>query len=111
MIEISSDQEELLKRQDTRLVTQFEATRSEKDAKKYWDKFYMRNTTNFFKDRHWTEREFPELNPESWPEARFSWRSLLMCDLKCLMIFLIKIGLIFLYCVTKNILFIYLVFT
>ncbi|KCV72358.1 hypothetical protein H696_01751 [Fonticula alba] len=26
-----------------------------------WDKFYMRNQTNFFRDRHWTRREFHEL--------------------------------------------------
>lgn len=33
----------------------------EKEASKYWDKFYKRNTTNFFKDRHWIDREFEEL--------------------------------------------------
>jgi len=71
MNELSVEQAELLKRQDSRRVTQFEAGRLEKDAKKHWDKFYMRNTTNFFKDRHWTEREFPELNPENWPEDPF----------------------------------------
>ncbi|KAJ3101668.1 GTPase-activating protein S13 [Phlyctochytrium planicorne] len=32
-----------------------------KEAPKHWDNFYKRNTTNFFKDRHWTTREFPEL--------------------------------------------------
>jgi hypothetical protein len=35
----------------------------EKDAQRNWDVFYMRNTTNFFKDRHWIHREFPELAP------------------------------------------------
>ena len=33
-----------------------------KESGKSWDKFYLRNTTKFFKDRHWTTREFPELN-------------------------------------------------
>ncbi|XP_061674986.1 tRNA N(3)-methylcytidine methyltransferase METTL6 isoform X2 [Syngnathoides biaculeatus] len=33
----------------------------ERDAQRNWDLFYKRNTTNFFKDRHWTSREFEEL--------------------------------------------------
>ncbi|KAI8923622.1 S-adenosyl-L-methionine-dependent methyltransferase [Entophlyctis helioformis] len=31
------------------------------EAAKNWDLFYKNNATNFFKDRHWTEREFQEL--------------------------------------------------
>ena len=27
-----------------------------------WDKFYLQNKTNFFKDRHYLAREFPELS-------------------------------------------------
>lgn len=27
-----------------------------------WDKFYQQNKTNFFKDRHYLDREFPELS-------------------------------------------------
>ncbi|KAF8788503.1 tRNA N(3)-methylcytidine methyltransferase like protein [Argiope bruennichi] len=40
----------------TNLYPQIEA-----EAKKNWDLFYKRNKTNFFKDRHWTKREFEEL--------------------------------------------------
>ena len=31
------------------------------EAGKSWNLFYKRNSTNFFKDRHWVEREFPIL--------------------------------------------------
>lgn len=47
--------------QNSRLVSEIRAGQLEKDAKKYWDLFYKRNDTRFFKDRHWTTREFVEL--------------------------------------------------
>ncbi|XP_015439539.1 PREDICTED: methyltransferase-like protein 6 [Dufourea novaeangliae] len=50
-----------MKTQNSRLVTEFRANQLEQDAKKHWDLFYKRNDTRFFKDRHWTTREFSEL--------------------------------------------------
>ncbi|XP_012054286.1 PREDICTED: methyltransferase-like protein 6 [Atta cephalotes] len=50
-----------MRAQDSRLVTEFHANQLERDAKKHWDLFYKRNDTRFFKDRHWTTREFDEL--------------------------------------------------
>ena len=39
----------------------------------YWNDFYRHNTSNFFKDRHWTDREFEELKPvESFAYSMFS---------------------------------------
>ncbi|XP_048366617.1 tRNA N(3)-methylcytidine methyltransferase METTL6 [Sphaerodactylus townsendi] len=43
------------------LVSDFKQLKLEKEAQKNWDLFYKRNSTNFFKDRHWTSREFEEL--------------------------------------------------
>ncbi len=37
------------------------AVKYEQEGARYWDLFYKRNTTNFFKDRHWLAREFPAL--------------------------------------------------
>lgn len=48
-------------RNDRVLVSDFKQQKLESDAQKNWDLFYKRNTTNFFKDRHWTTREFDEL--------------------------------------------------
>lgn len=39
----------------------FQQQKLEKEAQRNWDLFYKRNTVNFFKDRHWIHREFPEL--------------------------------------------------
>lgn len=47
--------------QNTRMVSEFQANKLEREAKKHWDLFYKRNTNRFFKDRHWTTREFDEL--------------------------------------------------
>ena len=46
---------------DIQLVTEFKQNKLEKEAQKNWDLFYKRNTTKFFKDRHWTTREFEDL--------------------------------------------------
>ncbi|XP_053120989.1 tRNA N(3)-methylcytidine methyltransferase METTL6 [Hemicordylus capensis] len=46
---------------DQVLVSDFKRLKLEKEAQKNWDLFYKRNSTNFFKDRHWTTREFGEL--------------------------------------------------
>lgn len=62
------------------LVSDFKQIKLEKEAQKNWDLFYKRNSTNFFKDRHWTSREFEELqarrevsrwgvNPGRWTEV------------------------------------------
>lgn len=46
---------------DKILVSDFKQMKLEKEAQKNWDLFYKRNATHFFKDRHWTTREFEEL--------------------------------------------------
>ncbi|XP_068223050.1 tRNA N(3)-methylcytidine methyltransferase METTL6 [Palaemon carinicauda] len=43
------------------LLPQFQQDKLEREAAKNWDKFYKRNETRFFKDRHWTTREFEEI--------------------------------------------------
>lgn len=44
--------------QERQQVPAFKQYQYEQNAKKYWDQFYKRNASNFFKDRHWTLREF-----------------------------------------------------
>ncbi|KAJ2887972.1 hypothetical protein GGI21_001858 [Coemansia aciculifera] len=45
------------------LVPPFWQKKYKDEAGRNWDKFYHRNSTHFFKDRHWTDREFEELRP------------------------------------------------
>ncbi|XP_058059173.1 tRNA N(3)-methylcytidine methyltransferase METTL6 isoform X1 [Anopheles bellator] len=54
-----------LEEQNKRMVTPFQAQKLEHEARKHWDLFYKRNDTRFFKDRHWTTREFSELLSEN----------------------------------------------
>jgi len=44
--------------QERQQVSVFKQNQFEKNAQKHWDQFYKRNSNNFFKDRHWTLREF-----------------------------------------------------
>jgi methyltransferase-like protein 6 len=39
------------------VLNDFKQSKLETDARKNWDKFYMRNEDGFFKDRNWGERE------------------------------------------------------
>ncbi|KAJ3053424.1 hypothetical protein HK097_004311 [Rhizophlyctis rosea] len=48
---------------DTKVVPDFTRSKLLHETARNWDLFYKRNTTHFFKDRHWTDREFEELRP------------------------------------------------
>lgn len=58
---LTPEEQQMLERQNSRLVPEFKANQLEVNARKHWDIFYKRNDTRFFKDRHWTTREFQEL--------------------------------------------------
>ena len=42
-------------------VPEAERQRYESRAAAYWDSFYKKNENKFYKDRHYFDREFPEL--------------------------------------------------
>jgi len=58
---LTNEEKEKLEKQNSRVISDFMAKKLDKEAKKHWDLFYKRNETRFFKDRHWTTREFKEL--------------------------------------------------
>lgn len=61
-----SEEEQLrLESQNSRLVPEHKAKTLEAQAQRHWDLFYKRNENRFFKDRHWTTREFEDLLAES----------------------------------------------
>ncbi|KAK0406625.1 hypothetical protein QR680_018697 [Steinernema hermaphroditum] len=45
-------------------VSEFQRAKLEREAQKNWDKFYLRNKDNFFKDRHWSKTDLEELCPD-----------------------------------------------
>ena len=59
--EVSDEEQALLQKQNDRLVPEFRAGKFQGESRKHWDLFYKRNETKFFKDRHWTTREFEQL--------------------------------------------------
>ena len=59
---LTPEEIETLKKHDSSLVSEFKKNKLELEAAKNWDLFYKRNKTNFYKDRHWTLREFEELS-------------------------------------------------
>lgn len=70
--ELSAVERQKLDEQNKRgLVPEFKGNKLEIDAQRNWDIFYKRNETRFFKDRHWTTREFQELlDQEEFHEKR-----------------------------------------
>lgn len=69
--QLTDNEKAKLEAQNARLVSDFQAIKLEKEAKKNWDLFYKRNTTKFFKDRHWSTREFQELLGVSQGDADY----------------------------------------
>ena len=58
---VISEEEKRKLADNSKIVSEFKQKKLEEEAQKNWDLFYKRNTTNFFKDRHWTTAEFKEL--------------------------------------------------
>lgn len=54
--------------------------RLERESAKYWNLFYKHNQTNFFKDRHYIMREFPEMLETA---AKLSPADLVLLDVGC----------------------------
>lgn len=61
LVVLNEQEQILLDKQNSRMVSSFKALDIEKNSKKHWDIFYKNNGNRFFKDRHWTAREFSEL--------------------------------------------------
>jgi methyltransferase-like protein 6 len=61
--------QKMLSAQDGADIKEYWRNKYENEASKMWNLFYRRNTTNFFKDRHYLQRLFDEV-PVTEEEAR-----------------------------------------
>ncbi|XP_069354151.1 tRNA N(3)-methylcytidine methyltransferase METTL6 isoform X3 [Maniola hyperantus] len=59
--ELTEEEKQRLELQNSRMIPEGKASKLEREARRHWDLFYKRNETKFFRDRHWTTREFQEL--------------------------------------------------
>ncbi|KAL5961312.1 tRNA N 3 methylcytidine methyltransferase METTL6 [Taenia solium] len=57
----SEETQSIISRQLATMCSTFEHKKLQEDAGRNWDRFYNRHGARFFKDRHWTKREFREL--------------------------------------------------
>lgn len=56
---LNEEQKEIIRKQVP--ASDFKRIKLQEELQKNWDKFYLRNKSNFFKDRRWTQYEFDEL--------------------------------------------------
>ncbi|KAL4003550.1 Methyltransferase domain family protein [Acanthocheilonema viteae] len=56
---LNQEQKEILRKQVP--ASDFKRIKLQEGLRKNWDKFYLRNKSNFFKDRWWTQHEFDGL--------------------------------------------------
>uniref|UniRef100_A0A915Q4M1 tRNA N(3)-methylcytidine methyltransferase n=1 Tax=Setaria digitata TaxID=48799 RepID=A0A915Q4M1_9BILA len=59
LLELTEEEEERVRKQVP--ASDFKRMKLQEEVRKNWDKFYLRNKSNFFKDRHWTRDEFDKL--------------------------------------------------